>query len=111
MQGFRLAADISRSPIVDGTDRGGRRACHVREDALKYFSCLGLRVFALALVLYGCAGLPSRAVSDNTEPPAWNLPEIMMMNTEIASAAPAGGKPAGSERALASVIAATRSSL
>ena len=77
---------------------------------MKYHGCLGLPVFAVALVLYGCTGLPSRAVSGNAEPPAWNSLEIITMDTEIVSADPSGQNTPGSEHASASAIAALRSS-
>ena len=46
----------------------------------------GLSVaFAVAWVLSGCAGVEPRSESRVPEPPAWNSPEMMMMDTEIVS--------------------------
>lgn len=89
---------------------GNQLAFRFREDALNHQSYKGLPVLALALVLYGCTALPSRAVSENVEPPAWNSPEIMMMDTEIVSADPSGQNTPGSAHASASAIAAPHSS-
>lgn len=77
---------------------------------MKYQRCLVLPIFAAALVLYGCTGLPSRAVSGNAEPPAWNSLELMTMDTEIVSADPSGPNAPGGEHASASAIAAPHSS-
>jgi hypothetical protein len=93
-----------------GRTCGNQLACRFREDALNHYSYFGLPVFALALVLQGCTGLPSRAIAEDTEPPAWNSLEIMLMDTEIVSADPSGQDTPGSERASASAIAAPHSS-
>ncbi len=89
---------------------GNQLVCRIREDALNHHRCLGLPIFALALVLCGCTGLPSRAVSGNAEPPAWNSLELMTMDKEIVSADPSGQNTPGSEHASASAIAAPHSS-
>jgi hypothetical protein len=73
--------------ILDGADRR-RQDAIFGEDKLKYRSYLGLPAVALALVLSACSGLSTRAASDYAEPPAWNSPAIMMMNTEIVSVEP-----------------------
>lgn len=100
---------LERTCRMRRTD-GNQLACRIREDTLNYHRCLGLPSFALALVLSGCSGLPSRAILEKVDPPAWNSLEIMMMDTEIVSADPSVQYNPVSEHTSASAIAAARSS-
>jgi hypothetical protein len=77
---------------------------------LNYYSSLGLTVFAAALFLCGCTGVPSRTAFDYAEPPAWNLLERMITDTEIVSADPAGENAPASEHASAYTITPVRPS-
>lgn len=72
---------------------------------MKYHRCLGLPVFAAAVALCGCTALPPRAVSDNAEPPAWNLLERIMTDSEIVSVDPAVENIPAGEHVVASAIA------
>lgn len=77
---------------------------------MKYHGFLSLPVLAVVLVSQGCGGLPPRAVSEYVEPPAWNLLERMMVDSEIVLVDPAGYMNTPTGRALTPAIGAARSS-